>query len=56
MPSALVATNALSRPESRSCSRDNRSVASVCPEYAATAWPFERRCSATSWVAATVRV
>ena len=39
MPSALVATSALTRPSSRSCSRASRSVGSVCPEYAATAWP-----------------
>ena len=43
MPSALVATSALTRPAARSCSSACRSVGSVCPEYAATSWPRERR-------------
>ena len=55
MPSALVAMSALIEPEASASSSARRSVCSVCPEYAATSWPRERRYPAISCVAATVR-
>ena len=51
-----VATSALIRLPSRSCSAAARSAASVRPVYAATSKPRSRRNAATSSAAATVSV